>query len=313
MGKNQLRKNLLIINDVQDRVYRRDSRVIWEDSTDRKLFRDAVEKQCNDKARRANDAAYLSIIIMGSVGGLICGILARVYPCSYYGILPVPVIGFGVSALVGIILMIVFMSMSSYYCQPHGFNDALAEWYGGAYRESTWYQGLDSDEKAHVIGIIESKPYSIISERVRSMESPAKYNMGPTVSMLDHEILNNETVLASDMADAYTRDKLRGMIRMYESYRSRLLSDDRSEPLPPITKGMTDLMQDDEKTLADAVDEYNDEVRLATRNEPILRAYESMLRKYRETLVHHPGYHSGSPTNDAISNAESIAYAGFTM
>lgn len=303
MGKNRLGEDLRVINDVQDRMYRYDSRVICEEAS--YLFRDAIKKQGAKRERRLTDYAFLSIIICcGSL--LLCGVVSIV--CSWRALF---VIGYWVIVILGLMLFVVFASMSM-HCASHEWVDTIDEWYSGAYRESPWYQGLDANEKAHVIGIIESKPYRVLSERVRSMESPAKYDMGPTVSMLDHEILNNVTILDSDMADAYTSNKLRGMTRVYEAYRSRLCLDDRSEPLPPITKGMTDLMQDDEELLTKAVDEYNDEVQRAKKNRPMLRKYKSMMKKYRESLVRHPEYHHGNPMAQALMDAERLAYAGFT-
>lgn len=303
MGKNRLGKDLRVINDVQDRVYRHDSRVICGESSC--LFRDAIKKQGAKRGRRFSDYAFLSIAV--SCGGLLLwGVISVV--CSWRALF---FTGFWVILVLELVAFVIFSSMSM-RCVSHGWVDAVDEWYSGAYRESSWYQGLDADGRAHVIGIIESKPYRVLSERVRSMESLVKYDMGPTVSMLDREILNNMAILESGMVDAYTSNKLRGMTRVYEAYRSRLCVDDRLEPLQPITKGMTDLMQDDEELLAKAVDEYNDEVRLVKKNHPMLRKYKSMMKQYRESLVRHPEYHHGNPMVQVLMDAECLAYAGFT-
>lgn len=309
MKQKRMMDNLRLINDVQANEYDKHARVIRSDSPNVKKFHDAANKRCEDRCKRISFWACIGAPVMAVIiGGIVFWSALSISKgnLSTHGFSLIVFVS--CFAIIGIAMACSYL----YEYKPKGFGEALSAWYDGAYRESTWYQGLSAEEKANAIGIIESKAYSLISERMRDMQS-TNYNMGPVVSMLDRAIRNDRTILDSDMADVNTRDRLRGMMALYESYRSKLGSDDRVENIPFITQGMTDLMQDDEKLLSNAVDAYNNEVNLAATNAPRISEYKAMLRTYRDALTKNPAYNDGHPTSQALSDAERFAYAGFTM
>lgn len=192
---------------------------------------------------------------------------------------------------------------------------ALDLWFNGMYRDSEWYKGLDDDGKAHVIGVMESDSYNIINERINDLRPRNKYNMWYAINRLNEAIKRDMALLNenSPMLNDDDRNKLRSMIAKYEVYRDTLKAKTYTEKLPKVASGSTDMNQYEEEKLIQAVNKYNKTVKKHTSNIPRIKKYEAMLRKYRETLIHHRNYNAGCPTSQALRDAETIAYAGFTM
>lgn len=189
---------------------------------------------------------------------------------------------------------------------------AVDSWYDGAYRDSAWYQGLSDDEKVHVTGVLTSKTYRILNNRVKELRESKRSASDKAIQILDKAIANDRLILGENLTDSETGNTLRSMIETYERYRSKLLGDASGGEALVLECGTTDLSHDDEHELMEAIRAYNREAKQGARNVLSIKKYEAMMRKYREKLVNHTEYNHGSPTSQAISDAENLAYAGFT-
>lgn len=191
-------------------------------------------------------------------------------------------------------------------------NRVMDSWCNGAYRESAWYRELSDDDKANVIAMHTSKAYNIMLKKYHDANRESKHrDMSGIIDVLDTYIAN-DTELLSENGFLDDPNEARNMISMYREYRDAFKNDERKQRLRQIARGSTDMTIDDEQQLIKAIGEYNTEVELEHMLAPRTKKYESMLRRYREALIHHPEYHAGFPTSQALSDAESLAYAGFT-
>lgn len=193
---------------------------------------------------------------------------------------------------------------------------AVDDWYAGGYRDSRWFNGLSDDGKAHVIGVLESKAYRILHNKVVRLEPDDDSDMKRmhlAAQILDEEIGENRTIIETGFADGDDYDDLCSTVEEYERYSSMLKSRDRFKQLPLFPAGNSDLDSSDIEKIQEAIDIYNRQVKALEPNANRLHGYREMMQKYRNVLIHNPGYNHGAPGNKAIHDAETIAYAGFTV
>lgn len=291
MGKNVLQRNLSAIDD----AYREKGLRILDGDADANTGIPVVLKWI-----------MLPLLVCVASGGSALGLMLQVSNTNLAFI----------GTLMAITCSTVGLFAIIWYCDG-GFHryyacKALDAWNNGAYRDSKWYQGMSDDEKAHVIGMHDSKAYRTLNGKVHDL-TVRGYDMGPALRVLDNAIDGDTVILNGGLASENGIGSLNNLIEQYESYRAAFKSDSRTKTLTVIEKDSTDLSDDDEKELIQAINAYNDEVRRTALHARHINEYMGMMQKYRDALIHNPGYNHGTPSNKAVRDAENLAYAGFTM